>query len=232
MMFYAVMIVHVSVMSTKLKLTRCIFICLSTATNLHFGQSHLNSKVRKTIPGWNDFVLDAKATASDAHQLWCQWNKPRNGPVFDLMQRTRAQYKYAIRYCRHHEKQIQADTLASHLSRHNFSSFWHKVSTLKSPGLSYPSKVGPATGPGTSAICGIKLFSTVSVMMHIQWKTFLLRFLYQMSMTFMLSQDLKFIKSYKLCVTIRLVTVMAYVQSTTSLLVVIFIIVFSINVLM
>ena len=79
---------------------------LSTATNLHFGQSHLNSKVRKTVPGWNDFVLDAKATASDAHQLWCQWNKPRNGPVFDLMQRTRAQYKYAIRYCRHHDKKL------------------------------------------------------------------------------------------------------------------------------
>jgi len=63
------------------------------------------------------------------------------------MQRTRAQYKYAIRYCRHHENQIQADILASHLSRHNFSSLWQKVFRLKSPGLSYRSKVGPATGP-------------------------------------------------------------------------------------
>ena len=67
---YDVIIVHVSVVNTKLKLTRCIFSRVSTATNLHFDQSRLNSKVRKTIPSWNDFVLDAKATASDAHQLW------------------------------------------------------------------------------------------------------------------------------------------------------------------
>jgi len=47
------------------------------------------------VPGWNEYVYEAKAAASDAHYLWCQWNKPKFGPLFDLMRRTRAKYKYA-----------------------------------------------------------------------------------------------------------------------------------------
>jgi len=66
---YDVIIVHVTVVSTKLKLTRCIFSRVSTATNLHFGQSRLNSKVRKTIPSWNDFVLDAKTINQSINQF-------------------------------------------------------------------------------------------------------------------------------------------------------------------
>jgi len=60
---------------------------------------------------------------------------------------TRAKYKYAIRYCRQQEKQIQADALAQHLSKQNFSSFWHKVSKTVSPSMPNSSKVGQATGP-------------------------------------------------------------------------------------
>ena len=43
-------------------------------------------------------TIDAKIAASDAYYLWHQWNKPKSGLIFDLMQRTRAKYKYSIRY--------------------------------------------------------------------------------------------------------------------------------------
>ena len=98
------------------------------------------------MPGWNEFVLDAKEAASDAYVLWHQWNKPKQGPIFQLMQRSRARYKYAIRYCRQQESRTLADSLAHSASSRNFSSFWKKVSTTLSPGSTYSPKIGSAEG--------------------------------------------------------------------------------------
>ena len=115
-------------------------------------------------------TIDAKIAASDAYYLWHQWNKPKSGPIFDLMQRTRARYKYAIRYCRQHKNQIQADTIAGLLTRQNFSSFWKNVSRTMSRNVSYPSKVANATG--ATDICNLwythykTLFSSVGYESH------------------------------------------------------------------
>jgi len=62
------------------------------------------------------------------------------------MQRTRAQYKYAIRFCRKNEKRIQADTLANSLAGKNHCSFWKTVSRTVAFNTTYPSKVGLAAG--------------------------------------------------------------------------------------
>ena len=130
-----------------------------------FWSPTLQFLCKKSIPGWSDFVSDARAAASDAHNIWQQWKKPKNGPVFELMQRTRAQYKYAIRFCRKNEKRIQADTLASSLSGRNYNSFWKTVSRTVAPNATYPSKVGSAVG--SDEICRLwynhykSLFSSV-----------------------------------------------------------------------
>jgi len=46
------------------------------------------------------------------------------------MQRTRARYKYSIRYCRQHKNQIQADSIAGLLTGQNFSCFWKNIYML------------------------------------------------------------------------------------------------------
>ena len=84
-----------------------ILISLTQTKNAKFIAVHkFSTNTKKVIPGWNDYVMDAKASVSDAHKLWCFWGKPKNGYIFELMQRTRAQYKYAIRHCRKHEARI------------------------------------------------------------------------------------------------------------------------------
>jgi len=56
-------------------------------------------------------LLEVRKSAS--YKLCQQWNKPKHGPLFDLMQRTRAHYKYAVRFRRKHEQQIEADKYAN-----------------------------------------------------------------------------------------------------------------------
>jgi len=81
------------------------------------------------LVGMNMYMRPRLHAASDAHYLWCQWNKRKFGPLFDLMRRTRAKYKYAIRYyCRQQEKQIQADTLAQYLSKQLAQSLQNSLS--------------------------------------------------------------------------------------------------------
>jgi len=85
------------------------------------------------MPGWNEFILDAKEAASDAYDLWHQWDKPKQGPIFQLMQRCHARYKYAIRYCRQHESRILADSMAHWFSHYKtlFTSVGYDCNTVE-----------------------------------------------------------------------------------------------------
>ena len=44
------------------------------------------------VPGWNVYVKEYHDVARDAFLLWCNYNKPRAGPIFDQMKRTRARF--------------------------------------------------------------------------------------------------------------------------------------------
>jgi len=66
---------------------------LTDAASRCFKSGKIENNHVKSVPGWNDFVLEARQSASDAYKLWQQWNKPKHGPLFDLMQKTRAHYK-------------------------------------------------------------------------------------------------------------------------------------------
>ena len=48
------------------------------------------------MPGWKEFVLDAKEAASDAYDLWHQWNKPKHGPIFTARAVALAVYAMAV----------------------------------------------------------------------------------------------------------------------------------------
>ncbi len=75
------------------------------------------------VPGWNDFCRDAHDQAREAFRLWCSHSKPRQGAIHNLMVRTRAHFKYALRYCKRNEQQIIADKLAAELSENEYINF-------------------------------------------------------------------------------------------------------------
>ena len=62
-------------------------------------QSH-PSKTYKHHPGRNDCCKELHADARDAFLLWRSHGSPRNGPISELMRRSRAHFKYALRQCK------------------------------------------------------------------------------------------------------------------------------------
>jgi len=126
--------------------------CLSNAAITCFGQPIQNRQFCKSIPGWND-VRDTREAANDAYQLWHTWNKPRSGPIFQLRQRTRATYKYAIRSCRRHEQEMVAEAMTTDLTKHDYHAFGKELTKQKTPFTTFATNVGNTSGP--TAICEI-----------------------------------------------------------------------------
>ena len=54
-----------------------------------------NSRADKqfTIPGWSDYVADKHDAARSAFLDWVYMGKPRHGPSYEFMYRTRAAFK-------------------------------------------------------------------------------------------------------------------------------------------
>jgi len=99
------------------------------------------------VPGWNTFVREKHEAAREAFVIWLDCGKPRFGPYFENMKRTRALFKLALRYCKNNVEQLKADACAESLLDNDNRKFWnqvYKISNNKS--TSYVNSVGGVTG--------------------------------------------------------------------------------------
>jgi len=100
----------------------------------------------KHVPGWNDYVKDLYTDSREAFVLWRDLGKPRNGPVSELMRRSRLSFKYALRQCQRQEKVLRANAMARDLENKDVRSFWGKVSKIQNKKLPAPTHVNGCYG--------------------------------------------------------------------------------------
>jgi len=99
------------------------------------------------IAGWNEYCSEVHAQARDAFLIWVGDRKPRQGPSFQNMQRTRSIFKQAIRHCRMSESKAYADSLAHKLLTKNDKQFWKAIKSLSGNNRTpLASTVGTASG--------------------------------------------------------------------------------------
>jgi len=108
---------------------------------------HRASTSKYHIPGWSDVVCDKHENARVAFLDWVAAGKPRSGVIHQLMCRTRASFKLALRYCRAHREQLQADACAKSYKDLDSRTFWKNVSRIaNSKVTSYVNKIGDTVG--------------------------------------------------------------------------------------
>ena len=99
------------------------------------------------VAGWNDIVKEKHSAARVAYLDWVADGRPRNGPLFTLMSRTRASFKLALRYCKVHEEMMRADACAKNLANRDFRSFCRNVNKYNNGNCTkYVSTVGGRSG--------------------------------------------------------------------------------------
>ena len=100
----------------------------------------------KVIPGWNEEVKSFYSESRDCFLLWNSYGKPKHGPIFDLMRRSRSRFKLALKNCRKHEKQSRADAMANAMNDTNSARFWKLAKSVDNYNMPLPNKIGDAVG--------------------------------------------------------------------------------------
>lgn len=99
------------------------------------------------VPGWNTYVQEKHVAAREAFLAWVEIGRPRCGYQFDVMRKTRAVFKLALRYCRNHIEELKADACADSLFDTDSRKFWSNVYKLSNnKASSHVVSVGGATG--------------------------------------------------------------------------------------
>ena len=98
------------------------------------------------VPGWNEYVKEHHLHAKDALWWWNLYNRPRHGPIYDNMRKTRAHFKYALRFARQQEETAKADALARDLSDKNVDNFWKTVHKMNSNSTVQANVIDGTTG--------------------------------------------------------------------------------------
>ena len=120
---------------------------LQTASDESLLSSHTgHSKKFQVVPGWTDYVQDSHVAAREAFLTWRTAGKPKQGPIFECMKRTKSLFKYSLRHCRRSEAQVRADSIAASMSTNNYYGFWKKVKTTQQFNILNPTEIDGISG--------------------------------------------------------------------------------------
>ena len=98
------------------------------------------------VPGWNDDVEPYHSAARDAYVMWRNVGKPRNGPIFDIMRRSRSKFKSVLRKCKRNKDIILADKLADSFRTKNDRDFWKDIKRQLNSKVNLPNQVDNCKG--------------------------------------------------------------------------------------
>jgi len=84
-----------------------------------------------SVDGWNDMVSDKHEAARKAFLDWVAEGKPRSGYFCEIMKRTRAHFKLALRYCQNHDALYRSNAMANNFM-YDKCNFWKNVKNASS----------------------------------------------------------------------------------------------------
>ena len=116
---------------------------LLTCSSHLFHQFHGAERSR---PGWCDYAKDYYDSAREFFVLWCDFGKPRQGPIYEMMKSSRARSKRAIRFIKRHQEDLRSESLARNLSSGNPNKFWSEIKKLNNSKISLPDSIDEARG--------------------------------------------------------------------------------------
>ena len=117
--------------------------CLSKASEFLLRGKKSSSY---TKPGWNDYIKELHVSAREIFLQWRGEGSPRQGPMFELMKRSRASFKYAVRQLKRDEERIRADNMARKMADKNYTDFWKEIKIANNSRVPLPSSIEGVSG--------------------------------------------------------------------------------------
>ena len=98
-------------------------------------------------PGWTEFVSDIYKESREVRRKWLISGKPRSGPLLDLHLRTKARFKYTLRFIKRHEESLRKESLANKLCDFSHEQFWKEIKVLNNSRTPLPTTVDGVSSP-------------------------------------------------------------------------------------
>ena len=116
---------------------------------LNVSSEHFLKKDKKfeNKPGWSDYVSDLYKYSKEIRHIWVNNGKPRQGGLFHEYSRSKARFKYALRYIRKNETMLRKESLAKKMTKLNSNDFWKEIGAINNSKTPLPCIVEEANGP-------------------------------------------------------------------------------------
>ena len=98
-------------------------------------------------PGWSDYVAELYDYSRELRKLWLDNGKPRQGFISHEFHRSKAKFKYALRYIKRNENTLRKEALAKKLSDLNVNDFWKEIRKINNSKTTLPSSINNANSP-------------------------------------------------------------------------------------
>ena len=73
--------------------------------------------------------------------MWVNAEKLRQGPVYDLHVKSKARFKYALRFIKNNETALRKEALAKKLAEFNPEAFWREIKIIKNCNIPLPFRI-------------------------------------------------------------------------------------------
>ena len=115
------------------------------------------------VLGWNEVCKEVHAEAREAFLLWVSHSRPKQGPVFNAMKKSRASFKYVLRHCKAVDNKAKADNLAVKFLTKDTKCFWNEIKKIN----------GNDKSVLASTVNGVSGNKNIANMWHDYYKTLL-----------------------------------------------------------
>lgn len=123
-----------------------IISALSKAADKITDSSHNCKKGIYSKPGWSEYVSDLYDMKREIYFKWVENGRPRHGEVHDLFVKTKARFKYALRFIKNNEAALRRESLAKKISKNNSRDFWKEIKRINNSNTPLPTNIENING--------------------------------------------------------------------------------------
>lgn len=111
---------------------------------LHYASKNFTidrKYVKKCVPGWNSYIKPYYLIAQEKFFEWKDNGRLREGEYFELMKKSRDDFKRIMKLCKKNEELIRNEQMVEALNNKNTNKFWTHVRNVKNDNFTQPSLI-------------------------------------------------------------------------------------------
>ena len=98
-------------------------------------------------PGWSDYVSDLYDYSREIRGKWLYLGRSRQGYIFKEFCRSKAKFKWALRFLTRNENALRKESLAKKLLKSKSNEFWKEIKLINYAKTALPCSIDNASSP-------------------------------------------------------------------------------------